>query len=56
MQLANLGMDYIERRPDLIEAVTLDDTRRVAKRLLGAGLLVTVAGRQLGMASKEPGH
>ena len=56
MQLASLGMDYIERRPTLIDAVTLDDTRRVAKRLLGAGLLVTVAGRQLGMASKEPAH
>jgi zinc protease len=47
MQLANLGMDYIERRPGLIDAVTLDDTRRAAKRLLGAGLLVTVAGRPL---------
>lgn len=52
MQLANLGMDYIERRPGLIDAVTLDDTRRAAKRLLGAGLLVSVAGRPLGIASK----
>jgi zinc protease len=54
MQLANLGLDYIERRDGLIDAVTLDDTRRVAKRLLGAGLLVSVAGRPLDIA-KETG-
>jgi zinc protease len=45
MQLDNLGIDYIERRPALIDAVTLDDAKRVAKRLLDAGLLVTVVGR-----------
>jgi zinc protease len=56
MQIANLGMDYIERRSGLIDAVTLDDTHRVAKRLLGAGLLVTVAGRPLDIASKETGN
>jgi zinc protease len=45
MQLDNLGIDYIERRPALIDAVTLDDAKRVAKRLLDPGLLVTVVGR-----------
>ena len=56
MQLANLGMDYIERRSALIDAVTLDDARRVAKRLLGPGLLITVAGRPLDIASKATGN
>ena len=53
MQLDNLGMDYIERRSGLIDAVTLADARRVAKRLLQNGLLITVAGRPEGVASKE---
>jgi zinc protease len=56
MQLANLGMDYIERRSALIDAVTLDDARRVAKRMLGPGLLITVAGRPLDIASKATGN
>jgi zinc protease len=55
MQLDELGIDYIERRPSLINAVTLEDTRRAAKRLLDGGLLVTVVGRPKGVASKGPG-
>jgi zinc protease len=55
MQLDNLGIDYIERRPALIDAVTLDDTRRVAKRLLEPSLLVTVVGRPQGVTPKVPG-
>jgi zinc protease len=53
MQLDNLGIDYIDRRTSLIEAVTLADTRRVAKRLLDAGLLVTVVGQPQGVSSTE---
>ena len=48
IQLDDLGIDYIERRNGLIDAVTLDDVRRVAKRLLDGGLLVTVVGRAAG--------
>jgi zinc protease len=55
MQLDDLGMDYIERRPGLIDAVTLADATRVAKRLLDSGLLVTVVGRPEGVVSKEGG-
>lgn len=55
MQLDDLGIDYIERRPSLIDAVTIDDTRRVAKRLLEPNLLVTVVGRPKGVTSKVPG-
>ena len=40
-----LGIDYIDRRNSLIEKVTLDDIKRVAKRLLDGGMLVTVVGR-----------
>ncbi len=53
IQLDNLGIDYIDRRSGLIEAVTLDDTRRVAKRLLDSGLLVTVVGRPQGVTSTD---
>ncbi len=51
MQTDELGMDYIERRSGLINAVTLADAKRVAKRLLQGGLLVTVVGRPEGVTS-----
>jgi zinc protease len=51
LQLDGLGIDYFARRPEMINAVTLDDARRVAKRLLDSGLLVTVAGRPDGVIS-----
>ena len=53
MQLDNLGIDYMDRRSGLIDAVTLADAKRVAKRLLDNGLLVTVVGRPTGLNSKE---
>jgi zinc protease len=55
IQIDNLGIDYIERRPGLIDAVTLADAKRVAKRLLDSGLLMTVVGRPEGVTSKEGG-
>lgn len=46
----NLGIDYIRRRNELIEAVTQDDIRRAAERTIGDGsMLVVVAGRPTGM-------
>jgi zinc protease len=51
LQLDHLGTDYIERRPAMIGAVTLDDAQRMAKRLLDNGLLVTVVGKPQGVAS-----
>lgn len=44
-QLDNLGIDYIEKRNALVDAVTLDDAKRVAKRLWGHGLVTVVVGR-----------
>jgi zinc protease len=55
MQLDNLGIDYIERRSSLIDAVAVVDGKRVAKRLLGDGWLVTVVGRPEGVMSVEGG-
>ncbi len=53
MQLDHLGIDYIEHRSALIDAVTLADAKRVAKRLLDGGLLITVVGRPEGVTSTE---
>jgi zinc protease len=49
IQVDNLGMDYITRRDSLIDAVSLEDTKRAAKKLFGQGLLVTVAGKPKGV-------
>ena len=51
IQLDNLGIDYIDRRDKLIDAVTIEDAKRVAKRLYGNGMLVTVAGQPKGLTS-----
>jgi zinc protease len=53
IQIDNLGIDYIQRRGALIDAVTIEDAKRVARRLYGGGMLVTVAGRPKGLTSSE---
>ena len=52
IQLDNLGIDYIERRGAMIDAVTIDDAKRVAKRLYAGGMLVSVAGKPAGLSSE----
>ena len=42
IQLDSLGKDYVQRRPELINAVSLGDIQRIAKRLLGSGGLTSV--------------
>jgi zinc protease len=54
MQIEDLGIDYIQKRNGLIDAVTIEDARRVAKRLADGGMLVTVVGRPKDLASFEP--
>jgi zinc protease len=54
IQLDELGIDYIEKRNGLFDAVTLDDAKRVAKRLLAGELLVTIAGPSQGVAAETP--
>jgi len=51
IQVDRLGIDYIDRRSAMIDAVTLDDAKRVAKRLYSGGMLVTVVGQPKGLTS-----
>ena len=55
IQLDDLGIDYIDRRSAMIDAVSVADVRRVTKRLLESGMLVTVVGRPQGVATKGQG-
>ncbi|HVY57232.1 MAG TPA: pitrilysin family protein, partial [Xanthobacteraceae bacterium] len=55
IQSDNLGIDYIKKRNSLVEAVTLEDVKRVAKRLLDGRLLVAMAGRPQSMLAKDGG-
>ena len=54
-QLDNLVIDYIDKRNALMDAVTIEDARRAAKRLAQGGMLVTVVGQPKDLSSKEPG-
>jgi zinc protease len=55
LQYLGLGIDYLDRREELIHSVTLDDTRRVAYRLLHADdLLVVVVGKPEGVTATRP--
>jgi zinc protease len=55
-QLQRLPIDYIERRNALIGAVTVDDVKRVAQRLLDPEALVfVVVGRPENLAGSTPG-
>ncbi|MGP0061532.1 MAG: M16 family metallopeptidase [Beijerinckiaceae bacterium] len=50
IQTEGYGVEYLDERNRLIAAVSLEDAKRAAKRLLGdAQLLVAVAGRPVGM-------
>jgi zinc protease len=51
LQIDDLGIDYIERRAALIQSVTLEDAKRVAKTVLETGLFITVVGRPTGVTS-----
>ena len=51
LQVAGLGIDYVNIRNDLVEAVTVEDIARVARRLLRPEALTTViVGRPEGLA------
>jgi zinc protease len=55
MQMHDLGIDYMERRNGFIEAVTLEQARRVAARLYDADrLTVVVVGRPDGITPTRP--
>ena len=45
----DMGIDYVDKRNALVDAVTLEDTKRVAKRLLKTDdLIITVVGKPKG--------
>ncbi|MBC8012977.1 MAG: insulinase family protein [Methyloceanibacter sp.] len=53
LQIEDLGIDYVNRRNELVEGVTLDDIRRVAKRLIEADrLITTIVGKPVAAKSK----
>jgi zinc protease len=45
-QLDKLPIDYLDKRSGIIDAVTLEDTKKAAKRLWGQGLLTVIVGRE----------
>jgi len=46
IQIENLGIDYVSKRNELVEAVTMHDIKRVAKRMLAPDrLLTTIVGK-----------
>jgi zinc protease len=52
IQEDELGIDYVNRRNELIEAVTLEEIRRVARRLIDVdSLVVTIVGQPEGVTS-----
>ena len=54
IQQENLGVDYLDRRPKLFNAVTLEDIARVAKRLLRPEkMLIVVVGQPDGLSGRK---
>ncbi len=50
IQIEDLGIDYIDRRNSEVDAVTLDDVKRVASQLIKPGnLVITVVGQPVGL-------
>lgn len=55
IQMADLGIDYMERRQAEIAAVTIEDVRRVAGRLLDdEALSIVIAGKPIGVEGAVP--
>jgi zinc protease len=53
IQLDKLGIDYPEKRNAMLDAVTLADAKRVAKRLLDTKMLTLVVGRAQGLSKSN---
>jgi zinc protease len=52
LQLNKLGIDYMDRRADLINGVTLDEVKAVARKLLSVQPAVMIVGPALADGSK----
>jgi zinc protease len=56
IQKANLGIDYINDRNGMIEAVTIEDVRRAARNLLNVdSLITTIVGMPVGVTEVNAG-
>ena len=54
LQRYDLGKDYVARRPELINAVTIDDVKRVARRILDLdGMLAVAVGQPVGLTTGQ---
>lgn len=53
-QMSGLPVDYVQRRNALIEAVTPDDVKRVARRLFDPAKLTVVVAGELSKAQAKP--
>ena len=54
IQHDDLGIDYVDRRNKEVDAVTIDDVKRVAKRMLkGDELVFLVVGKPKNLASRS---
>jgi zinc protease len=48
-----MGIDYVEKRNGLVDAVTIEDVKRVAKRLLLVDdMIITVVGKPKGLGQR----
>ncbi|KKJ77800.1 hypothetical protein WH95_05040 [Kiloniella litopenaei] len=55
MQLNDLGIDYLDQRNEYLEAVSLEDAKRVAKELFKPDeITVVIAGRPVGVEAETP--
>ncbi|MEG9861695.1 MAG: pitrilysin family protein [Parvularculales bacterium] len=55
IRVENLGIDYVARRNDMVNAVSLDDIQRAAQRILGSGdLTVVMVGAPEGVSGSTP--
>jgi zinc protease len=55
IEIEDLGIDYVDRRNEQVEAVTLADIKRVAKRLIEADrLITTIVGKPVGPIMASP--
>jgi zinc protease len=54
-QQDGLGPEWLERRNQVIDAVTIEDTRRAARRFLLSEMIVTLVGRPTGVTERSVG-
>lgn len=53
--IEDMGIDYVEKRNALVQAVTIEDIKRASKRFMSLDdLIVTVVGQPVGLKGHEP--